>query len=147
MVVIENVSGRMKTFVLTGKHLESNVNHPHRPKLVKLVTVHEGKGGGGLAMRVRHRPMADSLRLAAGEKRRFEDDAVLHCPHVKDAIGRQEIRVLKQGEAEAFEAELAAAKAEAEKAEAKAIENLPTTRVDPVAVQAEVQKMQTSKKA
>jgi hypothetical protein len=89
--VLENISGRMGTFILSGAHLEAHPTHRHRYKTVKTVTVHQSKGGL-LVPRTLARTMPDSLRIPAGESQ-VVDDAVLHCPAVKAAIVRGALRV------------------------------------------------------
>jgi len=89
--VLENISGRMKTYTLSGAHLASHATHEHRYKPVRRVTVHQSKSGQ-LVPRFLTKTMPDSLRLAAGDSRKV-DEAVVHCPEIKAAIARQELRV------------------------------------------------------
>lgn len=94
MLKIENVSGRLQTYVLTGKHLAAAAgSHPHGYKNVKRVTVHSSRDGKFIS-RVVQQPMADSLRLAAGETREV-DDAIGYCPSIKAAAARGELRILR----------------------------------------------------
>lgn len=89
--MLKNVSGRLRTFILSGAHLAQHPTHVHRYKAVKRVAVHQGKDGS-LAVRTSVRAMPDALRLAAGESREV-DEALVHCPDVKAAIARGDLRV------------------------------------------------------
>ncbi len=91
MVVLENVSGRLRTYTLTGAHLATHATHPNRYRSHRRVTVHQSKTGH-LAMRTTPVLLPDSLRLVTGEKREVEPE-VLHCPDIKAAIARGELRV------------------------------------------------------
>jgi hypothetical protein len=91
MVVLENVSGRLRTYTLTGAHLATHATHPNRYRSHRRVTVHQSKAGE-LAMRTSSVLLPDSLRLVSGEKREVEPE-VLHCPDIKAAIARGELRV------------------------------------------------------
>jgi hypothetical protein len=91
MPVLENVSGRLRTYMLAGAHLATHPTHPNRYKSVRRVTVHQSKAGG-LSSRTTPLVLPDSLRLVAGEQREVEPE-VLHCPDVKAAIARGELRV------------------------------------------------------
>jgi hypothetical protein len=89
--VLENISGRLRTFILSGAHLEAHPTHEHCYKPVKTVTVHQSKSGQ-LVARALTRTMPDALRLSAGEVREV-DEALIHCPDIKGAIARGELRV------------------------------------------------------
>jgi hypothetical protein len=87
-VSLKNISGRMLSLVLTGAHLGHT---KHKPAPIKLVTVHHAKNGQ-MSPRVRHVPMAQAIRIPAGESLDV-DDAVAHCPDVKAAVARRALRV------------------------------------------------------
>ena len=93
MPVLENVSGRLRTYTLTGAHLATHPTHPNRYRTARRVTVHQSKAGA-LAMRATSIVLPDSLRLVAGEKREVPSE-VAACPHIKAAIARGELRVAK----------------------------------------------------
>ncbi len=93
-VLVSNVSGRLVTLVLAGKHLASAPKGaPHRYKPVKLVTVHHAKDGQ-LAMRSRKVEMADSIRIPAGGQVAVDRSAT-HCPEFKKAVKAKRIKVVK----------------------------------------------------
>lgn len=93
-VLVSNVSGRLVTLVLAGKHLESAPKGaPHRYKTVKLVTVHHAKDGQ-LAIRSRKVAMADSVRIPAGAQVAVDRGAT-HCPEFKKAVAAKRIKVVK----------------------------------------------------
>ena len=93
-VLVSNVSGRLVTLVLAGKHLASAPKGaPHRYKPVKLVTVHHAKDGQ-LAMRSRKVEMADSIRIPAGGQVAV-DRSAMHCPEFKKAVKAKRIKVVK----------------------------------------------------
>jgi hypothetical protein len=87
---IENLSGRLLTFVLTGAHLAKGT--PHAYRTVKTVTVHQSKTGA-LVPRSTHRSMPSSLRIPAGEKVSV-DEAVTHCPAVRKALAAGQVRIV-----------------------------------------------------
>jgi hypothetical protein len=91
---IENLSGRLLTFVLTGAHLAKG-GGPHAYKAVKTVTVNQAKNGA-LVPRSTHRAMAGSLRIPAGAKVSV-DEAVTHCPAVKKAAAAGQVRIASDG--------------------------------------------------
>jgi hypothetical protein len=93
MVLVRNVSGRMLTLNLVGKHLAAAApRSPHRYKNVKLVTVHHAKNGA-LVARVRKTLMADSIRFPAGIEMPVAKCAMF-CPEVKKAIAAKKLRVV-----------------------------------------------------
>jgi len=166
LVLVRNLSGRMLTLTLTGKHLASAPpGTPHRYKAVKLVTVHHAKTGE-LVPHVRKALMADSIRIPAGEDARVAKSAT-YCPDFRKAVAAKWLRVVAdpappappevprvptRAEERAKEQEAVAAKV-APPAKAAPTspspsttttpksENIPTTRVDPAVVQAKVAEM------
>jgi len=160
LVLVRNLSGRMLTLTLTGKHLASAPpGTPHRYKAVKLVTVHHAKTGE-LVPHVRKALMADSIRIPAGEDARVAKSAT-YCPDFRKAVAAKWLRIVAdpappappevpraptRAEERAKEQEAAAAKAASVPTKAAAptttkSENIPTTRVDTAVVQAKVAEM------
>jgi hypothetical protein len=98
-VQVQNVSNRLVTLVLAGKHLAAaKKGAAHRYKPVKLVTVHHAKDGQ-LAIRARKVPMADAVRIPSGAKVVLDKSATF-CPDFKKAVAAKRIKVL----ADPFEA-------------------------------------------
>ncbi len=92
-VQVQNVSNRLVTLVLAGKHLAAAPKGAaHRYKPVKLVTVHHAKDGQ-LAIRARKVAMADSVRIPSGEKVVLDKSATF-CPDFKKAVAAKRIKVL-----------------------------------------------------
>lgn len=107
-MALQNVSKRMRVYVLAGNHLEGAApDHPHRYQNVKRVTVHHSKSDGGFHARVRHVAMASSLRIPAGATVEVHPDAA-HAPAIKAAIARNELRVVKLAEEKPAADEVAA---------------------------------------
>jgi hypothetical protein len=95
-VKVQNVSRRMLTLVLGGKHLAADVvkpGHPHRHAPVKLVAFRETKDGKlTLFSRTKHMPTA--LRIPAGDTVDVHPDA-LGCPEVVKAMARGQLRKIE----------------------------------------------------
>ena len=92
-VQVQNVSGRLVTLILAGKHLAAaSKGAPHRYKPVKLVTVHHAKDGQ-LAIRARKVAMPDSVRIPAGAKV-ILDRAATYCPDFKKALAAKRLKVV-----------------------------------------------------
>jgi hypothetical protein len=92
-VQVQNVSNRLVTLVLAGKHLASAPKGAaHRYKPVKLVTVHHAKDGQ-LAIRARKVPMADAVRIPSGAKVVLDKSATF-CPDFQKAVAAKRLKVL-----------------------------------------------------
>lgn len=92
-VVVRNLSRRMVTLILTGKHLATTTGSPHRYRPVKLITLHQAKDGT-LVPRVRKKLMASSVRVPVGEDVTVGKE-VMFCPDLIKAVAEKRIRVVQ----------------------------------------------------
>lgn len=132
-VTIKNMSKRMQVYTLAGAHLREPAkdgnDRKHRYVSVKRVTIHR-PANGNIAVRVRHLPMPQSLRIGPGEEMTV-DRAATHAPMVRKAIVAGTIKVLhdetKTADFAAKKKAVADKKAADEKAKAETANTAPVT--------------------